>query len=96
MTLTHQSMTGETFLPDQIGTQIAMAYIRISSIAEYTVGIRKEYTNIVKHCSLFNKLQVKIQFGMFPCHFQCLVSYRTAVFQKDFLKFVIFRIIFVY
>ena len=71
MTLAHSCVAFMPQTPQQFGTKISMTEIRFGTTTIYARSICQENTQIVQHCSLFNKLNIDAQFRVSVCHFQC-------------------------
>ena len=86
MPLRHFSMTGESFTPQQLRPQEAMADILVISIAAYTRRIAKEDTYIVQHCRLIEESRVGVQFRMGLSNRHGLIRHLTTMGQQNSLQ----------
>jgi hypothetical protein len=81
MALSHAGMARIAFLAQYVGTYRAMLQVRFLPVAVYAGSIAAEYSKVVQHGSLFQKLHVDRQFLMLFHNLQTAVGNLAAMLQ---------------
>lgn len=94
MPFTHPRMAFVSLLPHYLRTYMAMTDIRFCAKATYARSIRHEYSDVMEHCCLDDKLAVNVQFGMCITNTHSTLHYERAVRDEDVTQLgVVIRIV---
>lgn len=96
MTFAHPRMAFISTRTQQLGTKISMTQIRLSATTIYTWCIGQENAKIMQHGSLFNELEIQLQFRVFACHFKSKFRNFPGMYIVNLFQFIIQRVIEIY
>ena len=95
MALCDKSVTGQAFLAEEVGAQVAVADVGMGAVAVDGGGVGQEDADVMEHGGFLDEIGVCPQLGVRPSYGEGLLRYLGAVEQKERFQRGIISVIFI-